>query len=271
MMSDYERHLHRFSEMDDVEVAEEDPDVRGWDVVTPDGRDIGEVKDLLVDTTSMKVRSLEIELEGSHFKWNDNRRVAIPVDAVRLDEDHDDVVIEGMAFDEIGRLQEYRPLAYGDRGSAYGERGSAVGEPGTTPRGSGERDRLTRSEEELRIGKREVETGEVRVGKHVESERVDQPVSRSRERVRIERRPVTGSAAGTEARFENDEIRVPVTEEEVIVEKRPVVKEELVVSKERVQDTEHVQTDVRKERFDVKKDGRILDEGDDRVKGKGRG
>jgi sporulation protein YlmC with PRC-barrel domain len=108
-MGDDARDLHRFSEMDDVEVAEDDPDVRGWDVVTRDGQDIGEVKDLLVDTRSMKVRSLEVELEGSHFKWNDNRRVAIPVDWVRLDEEHDDVVIEGREFDEIGRLQEYRP------------------------------------------------------------------------------------------------------------------------------------------------------------------
>jgi sporulation protein YlmC with PRC-barrel domain len=109
-MSEYERNLHRFSDMDDVEVAEEDPDVRGWDVVTRDGRGIGEVKDLLVDTGSMKVRCLEVELEASHFNWNDNRRVAIPVESVRLDEAHDDVVVQGLEFDEIGRLQEYRPL-----------------------------------------------------------------------------------------------------------------------------------------------------------------
>src|SRR5512142_2848719 len=108
-MSEYERNLQRFSDMDDVEVAEDDPDVRGWDVVSSDGHDIGEVKDLLVDTASMKVRCLEVELEGSHFSWSDNRRVAIPVDNVLLDEDHDDVVIQGMGLDEIGRLEEYRP------------------------------------------------------------------------------------------------------------------------------------------------------------------
>jgi sporulation protein YlmC with PRC-barrel domain len=62
-MSEYERNLQRFSDMEDVEVSEDDPDVRGWDVLTREGHDIGEVKDLLVDTSSMKVRCLEIELE----------------------------------------------------------------------------------------------------------------------------------------------------------------------------------------------------------------
>jgi uncharacterized protein (TIGR02271 family) len=114
-----------------------------------------------------------------------------------------------------------------------------------------------------------VQTSEVRVGKHVETEHLSQPVTRDRERVRIERRPVTGDIKGSEARFENDEIRVPVTEEELVVEKRPVVKEELVISKDRVQDTQNVEADIRKEKFDVQKDGRILDEKDARVADEG--
>jgi sporulation protein YlmC with PRC-barrel domain len=121
-MKDYERNLQRFSDMEDVEVSEDDPDVRGWDVVSSDGHDIGEVKDLLVDTSSMKVRCLEVELEGSHFNWNDNRRVAIPVDSVSLDEENDDVVIQGMGLAEIGRLEEYRPGPTRDIGSPDRER-----------------------------------------------------------------------------------------------------------------------------------------------------
>lgn len=260
-MSEFERNLHRFSEMENVEVSEDDPDVRGWDVVTSDGRDIGEVKDLLVDTSSMKVRSLEVELEGSRFNWNDNRRVAIPVESVALDEEHDDVIVQAMGFDEIGRLEEYRPGFGSPRSNIAG---GATGAAGVRGSATHERDRLTRSEEELRVGKREVETGEVRVGKHVETEHVSQPVTRARERVRFERRPVSEHMTGREPRFENDEIRVPITEEEVIVEKRPVVKEELVVSKERVEETQNVEADVRKERFDVDKEGRVIDQGDQR-------
>lgn len=254
-MRDYERDLYRFSEMDDVEVAEDDPDVRGWDVIAQDGRELGEVKDLLVDRSSMKVRCLEVELEGSQFNWKDNRRVAIPVDSIAIDEEHDDVIVQGLGFEEIGRLDEYRPSRWESGGTTL-----TGHEAGTST--ASERNRITRSEEELTIGKHEVEAGEVRVGKHVETERINEPVSRMRERVRIERRPVSEQTRGA-APFGDEEIRVPLHEEEVHVEKRPVVKEELVISKERVEETKNVQADVKKERFDVDKQGRVLDEGDD--------
>lgn len=44
-------------------VAEGDPDVRGWDVMDRDGRRIGEVDDLLIDTEGLKVRYLEVRLD----------------------------------------------------------------------------------------------------------------------------------------------------------------------------------------------------------------
>jgi uncharacterized protein (TIGR02271 family) len=128
--------------------------------------------------------------------------------------------------------------------------------------------RLTRSAEELRIGKREVEAGEVRIGKHVESEHVRQPVTTTHERVKVERRPVSGESMRADASIsESGEIRVPVVEEEVVVDKRPVVKEEIVVSKEVVSRTKDVEADVRREEFDIEKTGRVdVDESE----GKGR-
>ena len=116
-----------------------------------------------------------------------------------------------------------------------------------------ERDRatLTRSEEELNIGKREVSRGEARVSKHVETEHVSEPVTRRREEVVIERRPVEADARADATIGESGEIRVPLTEEEVVVEKRPVVKEELVIGKRVVEERDVVETDVRRERFDI--------------------
>lgn len=271
-MRDNEYDLKRFSDLENVEVAKDDPDVRGWDVVSADGRDIGEVKDLLVDTSTMKVRSLEVELEGSSFNWSDNRRVAVPVDAVRLDRDHDHIVVNGMGYEEIGRLRPYpedRAANYTAGGPGpYGGQvpGETIGNrPDVSPGPA--RDRLTRSEEEVRVGKREVEAGEVRVGKHVETERVSQPVTRKRETVNVERRPVSDERAYGDAEIGEDEIRVPLTEEELIVEKRPVVKEELVISKSEVEETETVDTEVRKERFDVQEDASRLPERDRHRKG----
>jgi uncharacterized protein (TIGR02271 family) len=126
-----------------------------------------------------------------------------------------------------------------------------------------ERDRttLTRSEEELHIGKREVARGEVRIGKHVETERVSEPITTRREEVVIERRPVEAGARA-DASIAEDEIRIPLTEEEVVVEKRPVVKEELVVGKRVVEDQEVVEADVRREEFDVDKNNANIASGD---------
>ena len=43
-------------ELKDYKVAKEDPDVRGWILIGRDGRVIGKVHDLLVDTGAMRVR-----------------------------------------------------------------------------------------------------------------------------------------------------------------------------------------------------------------------
>lgn len=51
------RRLHAYR------IAAGDPDVRGWQVLGADGRTIGEVDDLLVDTRALKVRYLEVALD----------------------------------------------------------------------------------------------------------------------------------------------------------------------------------------------------------------
>ncbi len=247
-MREFGRDLRRYSDMEDVEVAKGDPDVRGWDVALPNGDDIGEVKDMLVDADVMKVKALEVDLDGKRFKWTDNRRVAVPMDAVQIDDDNDQVIVNSN-LQEIGSLPVYSP-------SATAERARQAAPPRSDEAG---RDRLTRSEEELRIGKREVEAGEVRIGKHVETEHVAKDVPRERERVHVERRPVSGATASG-ASITDAEIRVPVHEEEVVVEKRPVVREEVVVSKERVSEPQHVEADLRKERVDIDQQGDVLDE-----------
>jgi uncharacterized protein (TIGR02271 family) len=56
---------------------------------------------------------------------------------------------------------------------------------------------------------------------------------------------------------------VPVTEEEVITDKRAVAKEEIRVRKDSVQDTEVVEEDVRREEVDV-------EDGTERGQGIGR-
>jgi uncharacterized protein (TIGR02271 family) len=116
--------------------------------------------------------------------------------------------------------------------------------------------RVGRSEEELSVSTREHETGAVRVRKRVRTDRERIPVKKKRVEVSVERVPVEGqtdSTQGEAARPEigEDEIVVPVIEEEVVVEKRPVVKEEIRIRKEVVEDTEIVEEDIRREEVEV--------------------
>jgi uncharacterized protein (TIGR02271 family) len=111
--------------------------------------------------------------------------------------------------------------------------------------------RLTLSEEELAIGKRRVPAGEVRLKKSVETEHVREDVPVTREEVEVERRPVTGGMRADNVDIGEDEITVPVTEEEVVVEKRAVAKEEIVVSKREVEENRTVEADLRQERVDI--------------------
>ena len=78
-------------------------------------------------------------------------------------------------------------------------------------------------------------------------ERVEVPVRR--EEARVERVPVSGGASGAE--IGEDEIVVPLAEDEVVVSKRAVVKEEIRIRKDVVEGTEVVEEDVRREEVDI--------------------
>ncbi len=112
--------------------------------------------------------------------------------------------------------------------------------------------RVQRSEEELRVGTRERRAGSVNVRKRVRTDHERLSVPKRREEVSVERVPVEDREASSEAEIgEDDEVRIPVVEEEVVVEKRPVVKEEIRLRKEVVEEEEVVEEDVRKEEVDI--------------------
>ena len=103
-------------------------------------------------------------------------------------------------------------------------------------------------EEELSATVREREAGAVRVEKRVVSEDRVLEVPVTEEQVRVERRIVdrTVGAADADA-FEEIVIEVPLTAEEVELRKQARVVEEVVVSKDAIQHTEQVAGTVRRE------------------------
>jgi uncharacterized protein (TIGR02271 family) len=102
-------------------------------------------------------------------------------------------------------------------------------------------------EEELRAEKHRVEAGEVRLRKEVVKENKTIEVPVTHEEVVVEKRSVGGRRPAEGEIGEDDEISIPVMEEEVRVEKTPVVREEVSLKKRQVQDTERVSETVKRE------------------------
>ena len=88
-----------------------------------------------------------------------------------------------------------------------------------------------------------------------EKQTIEVPVTR--EELVVERMPVTGERRAQGEIGSEPEIRVPVSEERARVEKQPIVSEEVRVGKRKVQDTQRVSDDVRHEELRVEKEGDV--------------
>jgi uncharacterized protein (TIGR02271 family) len=111
-------------------------------------------------------------------------------------------------------------------------------------------------EEKLHPHKEAVQTGEVKVRKEVHTEQKTMQVPVTKEEVVIERHAVSGRPTTGDIKA-GEEIRIPVREEQVHLEKDTVVGEEVVVGKRKVQDSEQVTGTVRKEEIKVEKKGDV--------------
>jgi uncharacterized protein (TIGR02271 family) len=226
---------------------------QGYTVYDRQGEKIGKVDDLFVDENDqpeyigvkmglLGTRSTLLPWQLANVDENDRR-----ID-VSVDKDH---AKEGPAFDDDEDITpDYEQRVY----SHYGlQREQSDGERG----GYGEYHsddledelRVQRSEEELRAGTREREAGALNVRKRVRTDREQVRVPVKHEEVSVERVPVNEEASGAE--IGDDEVVIPVVEEEIVTEKRAVVKEELRIRKDVVEDEEVVEEDVRKEEVDI--------------------
>jgi uncharacterized protein (TIGR02271 family) len=129
-----------------------------------------------------------------------------------------------------------------------------------------EEERIPIVEEELRIGKREVNRGGARVRSYIKETPVHEQVNLREEHVSVERRPVDRTLAGGDLGQDSDLLRdrtIEMTEtaEEAVIDKEARVREELVVRKTAEEHTEAIDDTVRRTEVDVDEG---LREGSDR-------
>jgi uncharacterized protein (TIGR02271 family) len=109
---------------------------------------------------------------------------------------------------------------------------------------------MTRSEEQLKVGTQRVETGRVRLVKHVVTEEQQITVPVTHEEVRIERRPVDPRNAG-KAKIGEDQQEIVLHEDQPVVAKESVPVEQVTMHTKAVTEQQQVRDKVRKERIDV--------------------
>ena len=243
-------------------------DWRGREIVDADGDKVGTLEELFRDeqTDQPEWAAVRTGLFGTKLSFvplqgaeaqGENVRVPFAKSQIKDAPKIDDSDGE-LSQQEESQLYEHYGLSYGESRSDSGlpeggapDNGGAVGHDTSGPTTD---DAMTRSEEELRVGKAEHESGRARLRKYVVTEEVQQTVPVRREEVRVEREPITDANVddaldGPE--ISEEEHEVVLHEEQPVVEKRTVPKERVRMEKESVTEEAQVSEQVRKEQIET--------------------
>jgi uncharacterized protein (TIGR02271 family) len=227
---------------------------QGTTVYSSDGEKIGSVEEIYVDDQTDRPEWIGL---GTGFLGT--KRALVPVEGASMREGGvlvpygKDQVKGSPDIDSDEISQETEAQLYSHYGVGYSEQRSDTGLPEGAPAAAGEREgAVTRHEEELRVGKRDVETGRARLRKWVETEPVSEDVELRRETARVTREPIDRPAASGE--IGEEEIAVPLRAEQAVVEKETVARERVGLEKNVEAERETVGGEVRKERVDVEGD-----------------
>lgn len=247
-------------------------DIKGYDVYAENDEKIGSVYDLLIDESG-RFRYFVIDIGF----WIFGKKVLLPVGRARIDMGQHRVYATGMTKEQVENLPEYNENMTVDYD--YEERVRNVYRPtataGTTPTHNRDnytydRDRelydtneqnqqtLKLYEERLIANKNRQKTGEVAIGKHVETDTARVSVPVEKERVIIERTSpsdTTEVAPGEAAFREGEAARMEIYEESADIEKKAYVREEVNIRKEVERDTVDRAETVRREELDVDTEG----------------
>ncbi|MGB0178302.1 MAG: PRC-barrel domain-containing protein, partial [Owenweeksia sp.] len=91
------------------EIADKNPDVRGWEILGNDGVKFGKVKELIIDTKAMKVRYLDVDVKHKLIKdQKEDLHILIPVGVAILNKDDKNVIIPDINLESLQTYPLYR-------------------------------------------------------------------------------------------------------------------------------------------------------------------
>jgi uncharacterized protein (TIGR02271 family) len=234
---------------------------KGLKVLGNDDQKIGTIDEIYVDEDTGKPEWLAVKtgMFGSKVSFvpstdarSDGSEVRVPFDKDRVKDSPNADADGALSQEEEARLYSHYGYDYSERRSDPGTPSRDTGVVGRDTSGPTTDDAMTRSEEELAVGTREVESGRVRLRKHVVTENVTTTVPVSHEEVRVEREPITEAnrdAAMAGGDITEEEHEVTLHAEQPVVEKNVVAKERVRLSKDTVTEEQQVDDEIRKERI----------------------
>ena len=229
--------------------------LRGLELTGRDGEKLGTIDEIYLDTDTNQPEWALVTtgVFGTKQSFVPISEATRQGDAVSVPFDKD-TVKAAPRIDPDGRLSPdeeqalYRHYGIGGDDARHP---NAVGRDTSGPTTD---DAMTRSEEELRVGTAERESGRVRLRKYVVEDEVTRTVPVRREEVRVEREPITDANVDDALdgpAISEEEHEVVLREEEPVVEKRAVPKERVRLDKEAHTDERTVSDTVRKEEIQV--------------------
>ncbi|MBD2563356.1 MULTISPECIES: DUF2382 domain-containing protein [Nostoc] len=247
-------------------------DVKALDLYTEAGERVGSVADVLVDDDG-HFRYLIIDTSVDFF----GKKILLPIGLSRIDYPARRVYVDGLSRQQVENLVEYKEDAIVD--NDYEEKVRSVFRSSTSgvtfdrdtynyqtePALYGLNEQYHQTfrlyEERLIANKHRIKTGEVSVGKHIETETARVTVPIQKERVLIERvvPTETGKVVDpNELKFQEGEVaRIEVYEETPEIHKEAFVREEVRVKKVVERDTVEAQDTIRREELDVDTAGNL--------------
>ena len=250
-------------------------DIKGYDAYTDRDEKFGSIYDALVDEAG-RFRYLVID---TGF-WIFGKKVLVPIGRVKMDYDRHRVYVTGLSKAQAENLPEYNDGMTVDYD--YEERVRNIYRPTTATAATatqptynrdsynydherplydvdeGNHQKIKLYEERLIANKERQKTGEIAVGKRVETETASVSVPVEKERVIIERTSPTDSREVTPgaADFREGEVaRMEVYEETADIQKQAFVREEVNIRKEVARDTVEATETLRREEIDIDADG----------------
>ena len=219
-------------------------EMRGAPVYDNAGEKIGKVEEIFYDYQSRRpewigigtglfgTKRVLVPVEGAQLA-DDGLRVAFSKDHVK---DSPDIDEEQISQECEAQLRQHYGLA----------------QPQPTVSRDDADQSISRSEEEIEVGKRDVDAGTARLRKWVETEPVALDVELHREVAHVTREPLNQPVGDHD--FTDEEVEVPLHQEKPMVKKQAVAKERIGLEKHVETETATVEDELRKERVEVEGD-----------------